>query len=300
MKERSFNAGRFAFLIDGLSVGFCKSFSGGAIKGIVAEHDAGATVFKRKHIANISHEPFTIDISTSMGKGMWEWIYGSFTQGHVTRSGQIISADHDLNAKRSMTFKDGHITEVTIPALDGSSKDPCYFTVKIDPEILRHAKESGKIQGQFGNAHKKWLASNWRFTLGSLPCERVAKIDSFTIKQTVVKDEVGAFREPTKHPGKLEVPNLTFYVSAADADAYEREFQSFVIDGFNDASKEMQGSIELLDPSLKETLGTIDLVNCGLISVEAEKHEANKEGVARMKVEIYVEEVKFDMVATDA
>ena len=29
------------------------------------------------------------------------------------------------------------LTQTTIPALDGSSKDPAYFTVKIDPERLR-------------------------------------------------------------------------------------------------------------------------------------------------------------------
>ena len=172
------------------------------------------------------------------------------------------------------------------------------MTVKFDPEKIRYEKRGGeKLTGEAAAVQKKWLCSNWEFQLGSLPTARVAKIDSFTWKQSVIKDEVGQFREATKHPAKVEVPNLKVTISMADVEAWQTWHRNFVIDGLCSEGDELEGSITFLGPDLKEPLAEIQLFNVGLISLQQAKQEANKEEVARFEVELYVEKMTFDYQA---
>ncbi len=297
---RSYTAGRFALDIDGQIAGFIKSVTGGNIKGNVATHQLGPDNIQKKHIATIEHEPFTVEVGMGMTRGFYDWIRASFDKAHVTKSGEVIAADFDYQAQSARVFTDAHLAEVTIPALDGSSKDAAYMTLKIDPERIRYEKRSNeKLNGKIGTATKKWLCSNWRFELGSLPCQRVAKVDSFTWKQSVIKDEVGAFREATKHPAKVEVPNLKLTISSADIEEWRQWHQSFVIDGKCADSDELTGSLTFLGPDLKEELATIQFDHVGIISLQAAKAEANNESVSRFEVELYCEEMKFEYKVAD-
>lgn len=299
--QRSYTAGRFACDIDGQIVGFVKSVSGGNIKGEVATHQLGPENIQKKHLATIVHEPFTVEFGMGMSKGFYEWIAQSFRKSHITKNGSIIAADFDYYSQSIREFYNAQITEVTVPALDGSSKEPAYMTLKFEPERIRYLKGDGnQIQGQIGPSTKKWLCSNFRLELGDLPCERVAKIDSFTWKQSVIKDEVGSFREPTKHPAKVEVPNLKLTISMADVEPWQAWHESFVIQGACSEADEIDGSITFLGPDMSEELARIDLFHCGIISMQAAKSEANKEEVARFEVEMYVEEMAFEYMVTDA
>lgn len=299
--NRSYTAGRFALDIDGQIAGYIKSVSGGNIKGEVAVHQLGADNIQKKHLATITHEPFTVEIGMGMTRGFYDWIRASFDKGYITKNGEMIAANFDYEAQSARVFSDAYISEVTLPALDGSSKEAAYMTIKIDPERIRYEKRTGeKLKGTIGSATKKWLCSNWRFELGGLPCARVAKIDSFTWKQAVIKDEVGAFREATKHPAKVEVPNLKLTISMADIEDWRDWHQSFVIDGKCAESDELTGAITFLGPDLKEPLAEIQLDHVGIISLQGAKSEANTETVARFEVELYVEAMKFEYSVADA
>ncbi|HTE55010.1 MAG TPA: phage tail protein [Kofleriaceae bacterium] len=297
---RSYTAGRFALDVDGQIAGYIKSVAGGFVKAEVATHQLGPDNVQKKHLATISHEPFTVEVGMGMTRTFYDWIRASFDKAHVTRSGEIVAANFDYEAQSARVFTDAHIAEVTIPAMDGSSKDAAYMTIKLDPERIRYEKRSGeKLKGNIGTATKKWLCSNWRFELGALPCSRVAKIDSFTWKQSIIKDEVGAFREPTKHPAKVEVPNLKLTISAADIEEWRQWHQDFVIDGKCADSDELTGALTFLGPDLVEELAEIQFDHVGIISLQDAKREANNESVARFEVELYVEAMKFDYKVSD-
>ena len=301
MANRSYTAGRFALDVDGMIAGYVKSVTGGNIKGEVAVHQLGPDNVQKKHLATITHEPFTVEVGMGMSRLFYDWIRASFDKGYVTKSGEMIAANFDYEAQSARVFTDAYISEVTIPALDGSSKEPAYMTVKVDPEKIRYERRSGeKLKGNIGSATKKWLCSNWRFELGSLPSSRVAKIDSFTWKQAVIKDEVGAFREPTKHPAKVEVPNLKLTVSMSDIEPWRQWHQTFVIDGKCSEADELTGAITFLGPDMKEELAEITLDHVGIISMQQAKQEANKEEVARFEVELYVENMRFEYKVADA
>ncbi|GJL61894.1 MAG: hypothetical protein NPIRA04_05480 [Nitrospirales bacterium] len=301
MNTRTFAAGRFALFVDGEALGFVKSVAGGNTKGEVATKRTGPNKVIKKHLATIKHEEITVECGMGMGRPVYDWIQSSFTVSSKTkarpsrtRSGMIIHADFDYKERRATLFSDAYITALTIPALDGSSKDPVYLSVRLNPTRLRHEKRNGERLTPMKDTKKqKWLASAFAFEIGDLPCERVTKIDSFTIKQQVVTDPAGKRHEPTKHPSHLEVPNIKVTFSARDAAPWEDWFNSFVIEGKCADDDELNGQITLLGPNHKDELARITLRHVGIISLQPAKYHAKKGTVTKMVAELYVEEIKF-------
>lgn len=256
--DRSYNAGRFVFEVDGEATGDVRKVSGG---GLGSTPTQGTT---------IAHEPLTMEIGTSMGKSMYEWIKASWDHGFQPRDLKLEVASADRTVTKVREFGHAYITEVTVPALDGSSKDPAYFTITLDPEIIRYAKPDGKIAGDENKGAKKWLASNFRLELDGLPCTRVAKIDSFSWEQKTSRDKVGKFREPTKHP---KISNIRVTIGMADYDAWARWHKRFVSDGKGSGGDDKSGSLTFLGPDHKEELMTIQLDHVGSVSLKKRKHE---------------------------
>src|SRR5690606_25632673 len=203
---RSHTAGRFALDVGGYNVGFLKKFSGLAMEADVAANDLGPDNVQKKHVANIKWTPGKATVGIGMGKGMYDWIKLSVDKASEPRSGAFISADFNNRAQSRLEFQNAIITSVTVPKLSGDSKDPAYFDVEFDAETVRWHKGGGEdISGgsKIGPKQKAWLCSMFRVEIGDLPCGRVASVDSFTWKCSVTPDQVGIFREPTKHPAKV-------------------------------------------------------------------------------------------------
>ena len=294
--NRSFAAARFAFGIDGQFAGFVRKVSGGSIKSEVVTHNLGTSAFQRKNLSILEYDPLTFEISMGMGKPVWDWILASWKQDFQQKTCelQMCNFNHEVQVVR--TFEDAYITKVTTPALDGGSKEPGYFTVEINPSAIRYEKGNGqRIQGTENVSSKRWLSSNFRFELGDLPCRRVAKIDSFSWEQKIVDVRKGTIREYGMEPAALTIPNLKVSISMADADPWAAWHKSFVIDGQCTDADELQGAITFLGPDMNEELAVISLRHVGMISMEQQALEANSENVARFDVELYVEEMDFEL-----
>src|SRR5690606_32266025 len=154
-----------------------------------------------------------------MGKPLWEWIKASFDKDFQTKTCALTAADFNYKAMATRVFQDAYIKKVALPALDASDDDAGYCTVELGPDIIPYEAGGGEtLQGDENPNTKKWLCSNFRFEVSGLEdaCKRISKVDSLTWEQKVVKDEVGSFREPTKHAAALTVPNIKLTISQAD------------------------------------------------------------------------------------
>ena len=81
------------------------------------------------------------------------------------------------------------------------------LTVRCAPEYTRRRKSAKGENTKFSKGvQKKWLASNFRFEMGSLPCNYVSRIEPFTVKQSVQSDPVGERRDYLKEPSQRGVP----------------------------------------------------------------------------------------------
>ena len=295
VQERSISMGQFAVVLDGSSdLTVLRSLEGGVINGEVAEQQIGPELVTRKSLSAISYEPFTMQIGMNMSRGFADWIEASFDGGSVSMDGSVIAASPNLLSLSEREFQDALISEVTFPKLDAASKDPVFLTVKLEPARIRYQSSASDLPFPNTSSPRKWLASNFRVEIGSLPTGRVSKIDSLTWKQAMTKDQVGSFRYTTLQSTKIEVPNVKLTISTADMKPWLDWHKDFVIDGQSSEADELTGSITLLGPDLEEELATIHLSNIGIIRLSLDQTEANKESMARFTVELYVEDMSFE------
>ncbi len=299
--QRSHTAGRFSLDVDGYNVGFLKKFSGMAMEADIVANDLGPDNVQKKHVSNIKWTPGKATVGIGMGKGMYDWIQAAFDKGYLTKNGAFTSADFNYKAMSRLDFMNALITSVTVPKLDGASKDAAYFDVEFEAEQVRWSKGGQEdIRGKIGPKQKAWLCSNFRVEIGGLPCSRVATVDSFTWKCSVSADQIGIFREPTKHPAKVTVPEIKLTISSADHDAWAQAAKKWFIDGHHLESDEMHGRIVFLDPNMSDELGEVELQNVGFKKFSDEDNEANSEKIKRFAVELYVEKMKFKLNSYDS
>lgn len=283
---------QFAIASGGSSMGFVKSVSGGTTRGEVATTLVGSDLALKKHLSNVTYEPLTLEVGMDMSAEFFDWIGMSWEQGAMRKNVSLLALDYDYNIQSGRDFVDAYISEVTIPTLAGLSRDPAIMTVKINPGSIRYGGAGGRINfGSPSNERTAWLSSNFRVEIGDLPTSRVARVESFTWKQEVAKDEVGAFREATTQGSKVEVPNLTLTISMADVVPWQVWHKSFVIDGRGSDEEELTGKIVFLSPDLTDELAEIELMHVGLISLNADGQQA--EAASTFAVELYVEKMKF-------
>jgi len=300
LDTRSSTAGRFLVEVGDSAVSFVKKFEGFNFEGDIVANDMGPELFQAKHMANFKYSPGKFTIGAGMGKGMRDWIQASFDKGYQRKHGRVVSGDFDYNARTELSWQDGIITSVTVPALDASGKDAVYLDIEVEAEQCRYSKASGKISAQYATKQKAWLSPNFEFKLGDLPCSRVSKIDSFTWKCSIATDHTGIHREHAKVPAKVTTPDVKFSVSASDADAWQDRAKAWFVDGAHLNEHEMEGSITLLGPNMKDKMAVLELVHCGFKSFKRGTLEANSEKVFRLEVEIYCEGLKFSEYVADA
>lgn len=299
--QRTYTAGRFMLDVNGVNVGFVKKFSGLAMEADIATNDLATDLVQKKHVANIKWTPAKATIGIGMGKEMYQWIRSAFDKGYETRSGSVVAGDFNYKAMSRLNFMNGLITSVTVPKLDGASKDAAYFDVEWDCEQVRWEKGDGSdIRGKIGPKQKAWLCSNFRVEIGNLPCSRIATVDSFTWKCAVASDQIGIFREPTKHPAKVTVPEIKLGISMADFDPWAQAAKKWFVDGHHEEADEMTGRIVFLGPDMSKELGSIELLNLGFKKFNRPDYESNSEKIARFDVELYCEAMKFQIDYSDS
>jgi phage tail-like protein len=261
-----------------------QDFSGGNIKGTVVTIHSGALDPARKSISTLTFEPFVLSVGISMGQPLIEWVKSSIQSAAERKDGSIVAVNTANKAQRYRHFRDALISEVSFPTLDGSSKEAGFFTIKFQAEEITYAKGDDAVVKPSGSIkQKKWLTSNFHLRLGDLPCDRVAKIDGFTIKQQVAT------------PGRIDFPDLRVAFAAADRKDWEDWFQDFVVAGNNGQNQELSGAIELLDQTTKNVLATIELANVGIFALREDERGSGKEAVAHFVAELYVEAMSFSI-----
>ncbi|HEX8849466.1 MAG TPA: hypothetical protein VF761_08040 [Gemmatimonadaceae bacterium] len=298
--QRVFATDRVSMEVEGFAVGYLRGVDGGNPIGMVTTGPAGPDGIPGKHIAAVGYDDIIAVVGMGMGKGMYDWISGSLNGAQAPRkNGRILVGDFNYKAQSEQLFNNAFISAVTIPALDGSSKDAAYFTVQITPGTVAFRKGSGaEMRGKIGPKQKAWLSSNFRFELAGLPTNRVASIDSFTISRKVMQTAPGATRELSKVPSSLEFPNLVLTISAADQAQWEQWRDSFLIQGNHTDADEKAGAIVFLAPDMKNELGRVSLDHCGLVRLAPNAGDAG--AVSRFTVELYCQKMAFTLNDYDA
>lgn len=285
----SYPGSRFALKLDNSgSHEFVNKYSGGAIKAELGTYSLDGDSI-RKHITNTICEPITVEAGIGMSKAFNDWIQFSFERDFVTRNGVIYACNAEFESMAVREFMSAYISEVTLPELDRSSRELVFMTVKFNPEHIRNQIGNKTLIPDNSDSNKSSISRNFRFQLGNLPCERVAKIDSFTWKKIVTKEAVGDDnRDRSRYSSKIEVPNLRLTIAARDLDIWWDWYHRFVVDGQSSGSDELQGTIAYLTPDQETILGKIELFNVGPISIQNFTEDGKN-----FVVDLYVNQMNF-------
>jgi hypothetical protein len=287
---------RLALSIDGGTVADLRGFEGFDMNADIVENDLGPDGVSGKHVSNISWTPAQAKVGLAMGKQMTNWLSKSFASPSTPISGSLVVADFNFKAQQEISFLNAALTSFTVPALDGASKDAGVFLVGFQAEQVRVAPGGGTdIRGKVQKI-KAWLCSNFRVEIGSLPCDRVARVESFSWTCALASDAVGIFREPTKHPAKATVPDLQLSISAADYGAWLAAARAWFVDGKHLAGDEMAGRIVLLSADMKTELAVISFTNMGFRRFQTIVGGTGDK-VARFSVTLYAETMRFAVTA---
>jgi hypothetical protein len=300
--KRSATAGNFVLEIGDTRCSYLKSFSGLAYEADIATNEHGPENFQTKHQANFKFSNAKASVGMAMGKEMNEWIKASFKKEFLTKHGAFVAADFNFKESHRVEFTEALICSVGLPKLDGADKNPCYFDIEFEAETVHHVKGGGSdIRGNYGTKAKAWLASCFKFELAGLEdsCKRVATIDAMQLKQTNKADEIGEQRIYTKHPCKIVVPDIKLTISSADQEPWRAWAQDWFLNGKSLAADHKDGCITYLAPDMKTELGKLELKNCGLKKFADEDYTANSDKIKRFTVELYCEEMEFNMTYVD-
>ncbi len=295
-------AAHFALELDGKKdVGLFRSIEGGGVRADVMNYQYGHSLEKWRQLGKPKFEDMKVSVGMSMSQPFYAWL-SDFFKGIATRkTGAIVAADFYYNERARRNFKEAMIKELTFPKLDGQDKSAAYMNVAIAVEDIEFKKGSGgKLSAPAGfDGQKLWTACNFRFRLDDYAdaCQRVTKVDSFTVKQNIAEYHAGGYKAAIKTPTAVEFPNLVFYVPEADAQPFFDHIAKRV--GFGGQGKgqvrpatQMHGTLETFDNSEK-TLFTLEFFGADIIAVTPDKSDATSEEIKLVKVELYTERMQF-------
>jgi hypothetical protein len=295
--DRSFTSGNFELRIDDKdTTAYLKSIDGGFVRASVMDEPIGPHNMRVKHTSTVDIEPISVEFGLAGANSILKWIQDSWRKEWNRRNGQVTHANFDLKQTFVHEFTEALITETTFPALDGSSKDPAYLKVKIQPEAVVSEKKQGQtLKPNFGPKQKMWMCSGFRLTLEHIKdIEYTNKIESFTIKQGVKKMYIGAERFPQIEPTKIEFPNIIGTISMNKASGLLDWYHRYVMKGQNDKKAQTSGSLEFLSTDRKQTIFRINLYEVGLHHLQVMQSTANADQIKRCKFELYIGRMDLD------
>jgi phage tail-like protein len=295
--RKTYTGGRFAFELDDRnSVGFVNSIDGGHFKGDTISYVQGADTYTSKYTGRAKYDDITVSVGAAMSPPFWKWVSSSLDKKPQRRNGALVGYDFDFHERSRRSFFGALIAEIGFPALDAASKNPAALTIKITPEHIEYKKGDGhKFSGSQAQdqmeKQKKWIASNFRFSLDHFKgadAMRSVKIEAFSVKQAIIDNPVGTEKYARKEVGRLELPAIVVTFPEYQMEDWMQWWDTAVAKG-DRKEQNTTGVITYLANDRTTELMEVHLAGISLASLELEKFEAHKEGIATAKATLNIE-----------
>lgn len=287
---RDRTAAATALVVDKTAVGTLRSAAGGSAVGTVVTQSSGPDGAVKKHIGVVAYEELELELDLSLDRSIYDWIGAAWAGKASRKSGTLTTLDLNGGTKSAREFQNALITEVSIPPLDGSSKEAAYITLLLAPERVSSVPSSGGKVGGGAAKGKAWQASNFRLEIDGLDTKRVSRIEGLHFKQSLASAP-GVGREPEKQPTDLQLDNLRVTLSEAGSDSWRSWHEDFVVKGKAADKDERSGRLLILAANLKDELARIELSHLGIVALRP----AASAGVSQLEAELYVERIAFSV-----
>jgi len=294
------SAPQYLLEVGGTPVGSLKRFSGLGMAAEIMQNNAAGAPAPAKHVSNIKWTPGRATVGMGMGKGLYDWMKASFDKGYASMNGAFTVADPNGKVQSVQAFYNAQITAVTVPECNATSKDAGLFDIVFEAEQVKWALGGGEqINSKIGRLPRQWVRANFKVSVGSLPCARVAKVDAFTWRCVLTGSDSDRFGQRT---AQVTVPDITLTIGMADYPAWAEAARAWFVDGKHLEANEMPARITLLDPTLAEAkaLGWIDLGHVGFKAFSMPDAEPGKASAPTFTVTLYAETMALTIKALEA
>ena len=292
--QRSYVSGNFVLELDGVQVGLVTGVEGGFPFGDVVK-ETGEDVFVKKHIGFPGYRDIRFEIGPGMDKSIYNWI-GQALQGKASpMNGALLMVDLRGVIVSRLEFTRAQITEVTIPAGDAGSRGLVKILIGLTPEQTSLIKTPGGTSKISGRTTKSALAGNFRLSIEGVNTTRVSKIEALSIKLPFRNNSQGECFGcgDIPAPAPIDFPNVVITMAQTGAESMESWFQSFLVNGENDDSKEKKGELTFLAQDLQTPLFSITFSHLGIFELTPLTPEANASTLPRLVVAMYCESMDF-------
>jgi hypothetical protein len=284
--------GQFEFSLENTNAFFVKSIEGGFAKANMIDMNVGSYQYAMKHLSTMEIDPIGVEVGMQDGLPLVDWIKSSWKNNFTRKNGHVKMGDFNMKDVFQIDFSNALITETTFPGLDAAGKEPAILKVKMQPESVEF-KEGTKnplvAQAVSYPKQKLWSVSSFALELGRYDTSRVAKIDSFTVKQGVKSYYTGRDRFPHWETTKLTFPEISVHMTYEYAKSMMKWYQNTVMSGGQDPMLEVDGCITYLAPSkdVSKEVFEIKLYGVGMKGMSIEKSE-RQDNPRRVKFDLYV------------
>ena len=294
-ETRAYAAAHFALELSGIdNMGVLRSIEGGGLKAEVMTYQNGGTYERWRQLGKPSFEDIKLQIGMAMSEPFYKWIEQFFGGKADRKNGAIVAGDFYYKERARREFTDAMIKELVFPKFDGTDKNTAYMGVTLGVEniVFKKGDEGKSLNQNAGTENQKaWKACNFTFSIDGFECcKRATKIDSFTVKQTVLDYHAGGRRSATKTPSAIDFPQISFYLPEADAQPLADHFKKRGVDG--EVPGRLHGQITTFD-NAQTTKFTLEFFNADIINMQPDKADSSAEEIKLFKVDMYVERMSF-------
>ena len=294
--RRGYTAGWFSLELDNLQapVGFVTQIDGGTFRTDPVSAYRGTDQWVGKDPGKPKFDEFSIGIGMPNSVRLFNWVKSSIENRPERHSGALVGFDNFFNKRERSrrVFTDALISEITFPGLDAATASPANIILKIAPELLKYEQGYSTFNAQQARdeslKQKRWSTQNFGFRLDGFwggGTQRNARIESFTIKQSILENHLGNALTPTKYGGRVEYPNLVVTFGEGNMSDWYHWYE----DTLAGKITRRTGAITWLSADLRNELMRLTLDGVTLLNLEIERYEAGKEQIARAKATLAVE-----------
>ncbi|HVV86406.1 MAG TPA: phage tail protein [Kofleriaceae bacterium] len=288
----------FQLEIDGTKVGTIRNLDGGGIKADVLTYQHGERGDTWRQLGRTKYEEFKITSGLIAGNELWKWIELCIKGTPERRNGALCAGDYEYKEKARREFTDGLIAEVQFPKFDAHDKNAANVVVTVSPEKMTYAKGSGAQMAPADHAAEKQKsvsACNFTFVVQGFEnaCKRVNKVDGFGVKCKIIEHQVSTRIENVKVPGKIELPNIAFYLPEVDAEQFLDHHTKSTMGGKRGAP--IPSATLNFHNNARSQRGSFTFKDCTIFAVTHDKQDATTEDIRMVKVEMAIEGIDFKL-----
>jgi phage tail-like protein len=295
---RVYAAAHFALELHGVDadLGLFRSIEGGGLKCDVMTYQNGGTYDRWRQLAKPKFDNIKLQLGMGMSEPFYKWIEEFFTGKGTRKNGAIVAADFYYKERARREFTDALIAELTFPALSASDKSSTYMSVALAVEDILFKKGDGnELKMNKGiNTQKDWKANNFTLAIDGFSdsLTRVSKVESFTVKQTIIEYASGGRRTVAKTPSAMDYPPISFSMPEIDAQPLLDHFMKRGVDG--EVPARLNGHIETYDndPTANSSF-RVDFFNADITNAQPDKSDSASEEIKMIKFDLYVESMSF-------